>query len=258
MACITHASGTNGSTYFTPVSSAIANIGTSTSLGYTIAFVVLPTVSGGCDFGGTTNNGLTNFYALLGVDTSGLLGDDDSTANTITPSPALNSTDWFYIVLTYPGGANNTTPIRFHWKDLTTAGNWTHTNGGNCHLVGSGSTSNLWIVGTQSSSGGDWGNRACTYGLSAGWGTVALSDAQVEALSPNAVSTSKTSDAWNSAAGHPDLLIECTSTGYKTDIGANPSTYSTDANWTLTGANPTGWTFDGTGASTDLNVYRIN
>ena len=59
----------------------------------------------------------------------------------------------------------------------------------------------------------------------------------------------KTSDWWNHPAGEPTLLIECTSTTL-TDIGANPSTFNSLGGTTpptLTGLDPTGWTFDGQG-----------
>ena len=58
----------------------------------------------------------------------------------------------------------------------------------------------------------------------------------------------KTSDWYNHAAGHPTTLIEYTS-ATPTDIGADPSTFSTIGNGAMTGPDPTGWTFDGQGVS---------
>ena len=248
---LTHANSVDGTTLFTPVSSAIANIGTSTTLGWTSAFVALMGASGGTDIGGMYDSTAANFYNLMGINSSSYLGVDDSTAN-LNGTAFWNATSWFYVVVTYPGGASGTQKLTFHWKDLTLAGSWTHQAAASANYVvkGSGSTTNIWCIGTQNGTSSDWNDRAISIGLCAAWGTVALTNAQVEALSPNAAATSKTSDAYNNAAGKPDMLIECTSTGYETDIGNHPSTFSSTANWTLTGANPTGWTFDGVGTAT--------
>lgn len=126
---------------------------------------------------------------------------------------------------------------------LGSAESWTHidypaANGG--LQAGPGTGTGFYLLGNYD---GAWfkGDIA----LLGIWSGVRLSDANWEDL----WISKKTSDWWNNPAGQPNTLIEFTSTS-PTDIGANPVSSIVVTGATATGADPTGWTFDGRGSVT--------
>jgi len=236
MATLYNASpGTNFAT-FTPISTALNNL--QAGAGTIAALVGKDSGAGGIDCCGLLNSARTNWYHALQFKGS-QLEDDDGIVGLIETPTWTPTTNWYIVVVTWASG---TVTERFHHVNQTTPAGWTHSNatgnnGGN--RAGPG-TNGHWEIGYFLDNSGSGG-----IALSAAWAGVALSDAQCAELSVN----NKTSDWWNNSGGQPTTLIECTSLTL-TDIGANPSTFSTIGGLTL--ANPAGgaptWTFDGRGA----------
>ncbi len=170
--------------------------------------------------------------------------------DTNIPHTGTTANDFYISALNWASGD---VLDRAHFSTkITGAGTFTHvdadaTNGG--VRAGPGAGTGFFHVGDYDTNPFD----GCI-GLVGVWVGVKLTDGQIEAL----ITNKKTSDWWNSAAGHPDTLIELTSTTM-TDIGANPvSTITVNGSVAATGANPTGWTFDGRGSVvvTDTTTRR--
>lgn len=241
----------NGSAWwFNPISSALTALpngpGTIVSL-WQAASTGSP-LNG--DIGGLTDGSgsstIANWYHTITAHATGFLGggnlaDDDGTVGPGLPTsdPTYVNGDWWILVVTWPG---TTAVERFSYVDLS-VGTWSHVNTSQVNggiRAGPSTTVGQWNVGYS----GDFPIVSNTVALQAAWPGVQFSDAQAEALLVN----SKTSDWWNSAAGNPTLLIECTSTT-PVDIGLHPSTFKQLAGTaTLTGGVPPGWQFDGHGS----------
>ena len=223
---------------FTPISSALNNL--PNGAGTIAALFNRQSSTAAQDVTGLVTTSLSDWYHTLTFNTDRLFDDDGLVGLFETPTFS-STTGWYIIVVTWPAGG--AALDRFHHVYQTTPAGWTHSpssanNGGN--RAGPGTSSGAFRIGYM----GDNNHTSSSYiALVAAWAGVALSDAQCAELSVN----NKTSDWWNNSGGQPTLLIECTSTT-PTDIGANPSTFSSIGSLTLTGPNPT-WTFDGRGAT---------
>jgi len=223
---------------FTPISSALN--GLPNGAGTIAALINRQSATANQDMTGLVNTGLTNWYHTLTMLNDRLFSDDGIVGETETPT-WVTTTGWYIIVVTWPSGG--AALDRFHHVYQTTPAGWTHSNsaannGGN--RAGPGTSNGAWRIGYMA----DNNHTSSTYyALVAAWAGVALSDAQCAELSVN----NKTSDWWNNSGGQPTLLIEC-NTATPTDIGANPSTFSSIGGLTLTGSDPT-WTFDGHGSA---------
>lgn len=210
----------------------------------TIAILWKPLLTAsGSDGAGLTDNGAPGaWYHAHGITTSKWY-DDDGVA-TIVNTTAPTAGNWHVSVVTWPAGA--AALERFHWQDITAAGAWTHENStGNNSGNRAGPATGWFRVGAYNDANMTSGTQIALVGA---WAGTQLSDAQCAALTAN----KRTSDWYNSAAGPPTLLSEIT-TLTPTDIGTNPSAFSS-ANSTTTGltvgGDPAGgWLFDGIGGA---------
>ena len=223
---------------FTPISSALSNL--PNGAGTIIALVRKTFTSSGQDVAGLQNSAATAWYHGLQHGNDQSLADDDGITSTFTGASFTinNTTDWMWIACDWPAGATGTTE-RYHYFNHTAGGSWSHqnsssNNGGN--RAGPG-TSGWLRIGNF----GDQANGCMDCALIAIWAGVRFADA-------NYSDWTKTSQLYNHSAGTPTTLIEMISTS-PTDIGANPSTYSSSnsSGTALTGSNPPNFTFDGTG-----------
>ena len=222
---------------FTPISSALS--GLPNGAGTIAALFNRQAALASQDVTALVNSALTNWYHSLTFLSDHLFDDDGIVGVNETPT-WTTTTGWYIIVVTWPSGG--AALDRFHHVYQTTPAGWTHSNsaannGGNRAGPGTGGHFRIGYAGDNNHSSSTY------YALVAAWAGVALSDAQCAELSVN----NKTSDWWNNSGGQPTLLIEC-NTATPTDIGANPSTFSSIGGLTLTGADPT-WTFDGRGSA---------
>lgn len=133
----------------------------------TIAALIKPTNTGGTR---EVVGGLTGGAA----ETYGLLFDsgDYYCVNLFTSGRTVTNNDWQWIVMTKATGS--VTP-RWHFRDVTTAGAWVHSNAGGNANNGSSPTATLYVGGLN-------GSRFLVGFIAAlaVWGTE-LNDAQVEA-----------------------------------------------------------------------------
>lgn len=227
---------------FTPISTSINNL--PNGAGTLAALVRRDSLADGDDICGLNNSTRTAFYMdLTSAVTTGFPGLDDGTsllapASGATPA-GVTANDFFILVGGWPSGIAT---VRFHISStMGAAESWTHVNStGNkvADRAGPGATGKF--SGAYNNSLGALNGD---FALMAAWPGVRFADADAEAL----WISKKTSDWWNHPAGHPSLLVEC-NTLTPTDIGSDPSTFSTVGDATLTGLDPTGWTFDGRGA----------
>lgn len=236
----------NGWADFNPVSAALGAL--SNGPGTIVALVRKTTAGTVGDHAGLVDaTTATTWYHTLATAGSGNSADDDGIVfvQGTAVLPAGSTADDFCIhAVTWPGGAGGAAE-RFHISSkMGAAESWTHENSVNnngADHAGPGTSGHFMLGNT-----GD-GAFVGDIALVAVWAGVQLTDLEIEDLWVS----KQTSDWYNHAAGTPDLLIECTSTS-PTDIGGNPSTFSAlggTTTPTLTGLDPTGWTFDGQGSS---------
>jgi hypothetical protein len=244
MATLYNASPGQNFATFNPVSSALANL--PNGAGTIAALYAKDASTGGVDLSGLVTGAAaspTDWYHS--VSHQNAAGMDDDGLVVITSSLSTGTTtDWCVIAVTWPAGG--AAVERFHITDQTTHGAWQHANSGNNggNRAGPTTANGRWRIGYFADNQGSFG-----IGLSACWAGVVLTDLQIEELDNN----NRTSDWWNCSGGQPTLLVECTSTTL-TDIGANPSTFSSIGGMTI--ANPVigapTWNFDGRGATTPV------
>ena len=168
---------------------------------------------------------------------SGCGWSDDSTQIAYEPDPALAVGKWYILVATNtsPGTSSDLT---LYIKNLTDATAWEISGA----LTGLAVTASTTDVSIGNGGASDFGTNGASWALVGIWAGVALSSAQVQALSTNM----RTSDWYGNAGGHPDFLVECTSLTTLTDIGAHPSAYVANSNLSLV-ADTSGWNFNGQG-----------
>lgn len=202
---------------------------------------------------GVTNSARNNRYLNVGNNSDaggGALAVDitGGSCHSTTMIQVNSSTIWYLMVATRPAGTSQT--VRFHWKDITTPGTLTHENASvansTSNAAGPGTSGIMQIGGVTN--GGEWWQGSV--GLVGVW-TVNMSDADVAALLTNL----KTSDWYNHSAGTPVFLSE-TKSATPTDLISSASI--SVATPSLTGPEPTGWTFDGVGGGAPIDISVIN
>jgi hypothetical protein len=232
---------------FTPISSALANLPNAAG---TIVVLTKKSVLGQVDFAGLTDSGPTNWYHSLSQDAVDLLWDDDglaAAANLKASSAATDdTTNWWLYAGDWAGGAAGVE--RFHWRNQTTAGTWTHspaagTNGGMRTGPGTGGWLRLGFTGDESA-----GSKAMA--VVAIWAGTRFADA-------NYGTWSKTSDLNGHALGAPTFLCELTATTLVDLKGGSTYSSTNSTGTTLTGANPDNWTMDGLGSAVRPPARRI-
>lgn len=248
MSCLAF-NGTSDFVRFTAISSALANLPNGAATMAALCRIPGPQGAGAsADICGLTNSAHSNWYHTLSVSGANARGVDDdgqviiqSTNTTLGFNAQSSSGANNYVIyaVTWTGGS---TTERFHLSsNMGSAESWTHdvTTGNNGALrAGPGTTGHFQIGYSWS-----WGFFGGDVALVGVWAGVALSDVQCQDLWVN----KKTSDWYTHAAGTPTTLIECNTTT-PVDIGSAPSTFSALTTPALTAPDPTGWTFDGTGA----------
>jgi hypothetical protein len=225
---------------FTPISAALSNLpngaGTMIVLHHKVA------TGAGADYCGLLNSAASAWYHTLSQQfgPTVLIDDDGLTGPVSSTTPTIDSTNWWWYTVDWPAGA--AALERFHYRNHTSGGSWTHSNstgnnGGNRAGPGTGGWFRI----------GDTDDEATVVGrdiaLVAVWAGTRFADGDYGTWT-------KTSDLYNHALGKPTLLVEGTSTT-PVDIGLNPSTYSgaNSSGTTLTGGDPPTFTFDGQGSA---------
>jgi hypothetical protein len=164
-------------------------------------------------------------------DDDGLVGPAESATYAYTAG------QWLLLVCSWPG--SGAALERFDCKNITAGSAWVHNNSsGNNGGLRAGSGTRFLRVGFFADNGG-----SNEIGLVGVWAGTQLTSLQSEELAANL----RTSDWWNCSGGQPTALVELNTTT-PTDIGASASAFNSIGTLTLTGGDPTGWTFDGRGA----------
>lgn len=155
-----------------------------------------------------------------------------------------------FFILVFDWGTGDATE-RLHVSGaIGSAESWGHDNSDDINgglQTGPGTGTGYFHIGNYD--GGPW---LGDFALVAIWAGTRFSDADAEALWINKATT----DWWNHSAGQPDTLIEL-NTATPTDIGSDPASSITLSGPTLTGADPTGWTFDGRGPPVIRHDYSL-
>jgi hypothetical protein len=234
--------GTTAQVIFNPISSALSNMPNAQA---TIAAIAR--------FGATGNNicelrepsgGGANWYHGMGFEAGADIIDDDGTSfvtyNTNIATPASGAGNYRIFSVDWATSAGTSTGNSHYSSLFSAAESWTHTTSTGtvaANRAGPGTTGRFFI---GSEGGGRWFTGEIA--LIGVWAGVRFTNTQAEELWINL----RTSDWYNHSAGQPTMLVELTSTT-PVDIGANPSTLNVVTAATATGADPTGWTFDGQG-----------
>lgn len=223
---------------FTPVSSALN--GLPNGSGTMIVLIKKITAGTAQDFSGLTDNGGPGaWYHCLWQDTSDKLNDDDGLAIIAATAAATDdNTNWWWYAVDWQ--ATGSTTERFHWRNHTSGGSWTNSDSTGNRGANRSTTGTIWFrIGAF----GDGGGGNMDIALVAVWAGTRFTDSDYGTWT-------KTSDLYNHALGKPTMLIECNASTL-TDIGLNPSTYSSanSTGTTLTGGDPPTWTFDGVGSA---------
>jgi len=223
---------------FSPLSSALGSLMNGAG-----TIVLLARLGGRGGLFSVEDSGHVNINPGFSIDGSNKLNEDDnaalSTATTAVGTSTAGAGNYRVVALDWASGAASLS--RFHWSTvLSGAQTFTHdpaaANNGGTH-AGPGTSGHLRI-GTGTTEGTFLGEIA----LAAAW-TQRFADGDYAALLTN----DRTSDWWNHPVGQPITLIEL-NTLTPVDIGSAPSTLNTVVGGTLTGADPSPWTFDGRGA----------
>lgn len=234
---------------FTPISTALSNVYNGAG-----TWAVLARVGDQGDLLGLRNAGPgATYYHTLSSQTPAVFDADDGVVLIVASAGHAFQTagagNYKIVVGDWQAGAASTE--RFHWSSLMSAAeSWTHSSssGNNGGTKAGPGTNGVFSIGNAASDG----PSAAEIALVGVWSGTRFSDTDVTNLWVN----KRTSDWYNHPAGVPTTLIELTSTT-PIDIGSSPSTFSSIVGGAVAGgADPTGWTFDGTGAtvSTELDT----
>jgi hypothetical protein len=152
---------------------------------------------------------------------------NESNFGTGNGTPVL--TDWMWAC--YSKASGSVKP-RWHFRNLTTAGAWSHTD--DSANVGdlSGPLSGLVIGGRQAGTSGFIGSAAAlaTY-------TGVLTDAQIEAAAVSALALKAASPNWGV------LLNQASTTTAVTDLSGNGATQASISGTTVDASEPPGWSY---------------
>lgn len=232
---------------WTPISTTMANIRNQTN-GYTIIILIKKDVLGGVDYCGLMNSGNTAWYHSLSQTSTDNLWDDDGVVSTTCSVAATDDTSnwWWYAV----DGSNTAALERYHWRNQTSLGSWTHNNssGNGTSSLATPGTSGKWRVGDMFDEGL---NGTFSGALCAVWANTRFADSDYG-------SWTKTSDLYNHPTkGTPDFISELTSTSPVDLTGNNTYSAASSAGTILGGGDPDNFTFDQTGgaATTPFQVF---
>lgn len=219
---------------FTPISSALGALPNGPG---TMVVLLKKTVLGNQDYVGLTDSGLTTWYHGLTQDTSDFLYDDDSALVVATAAATDDTTNWWLYAVDWPSGTAQVE--RFHWRNQTSAGAWTHSNStGNNTGQRAGPGTGGWL---RLGYFGDEATGAKDYAVCAIWAGTRFTDSDYG-------SWTKTSDLYNHPLGPPTFLCELTAATLVDLIGGSTYSSANSSGTTLTGADPANWTMDGVGS----------
>lgn len=166
---------------------------------------------------------------------------DVTSSHTIT----TNVSDYWILVVARISDTAATTSTRFHWRNLSQLGNWTHSDATSSVAAAFSSSATALRIACYSNAAdlSPWVYAAC------GAFNYALSDAQVEAAFGANGAALATSDIWTASGGAPVALIECNvAAASLVDLAGNATSIAVGGAPTLnTGEAPANYTFDGTG-----------
>lgn len=222
---------------FTPISAAL---GALSNVAGTIVVLFKNTVTGGEDYAGVTNSGSTAWYHALSHSNGATAFDDDQpTAVFSTANPGEDTTNWWIWGVDWPLGTAQTE--RFHWRNQTTLSSWTPdpASAANSGQRAGPGTSGWMVIGYF----GDYGVGQKDIAVVAVWAGTRFADSDYGLWT-------KTSDLYNHPKGPPSFLCEVTATTLIDLIGGSTYSSANSSGTTLTGANPSNWTFDGLGFPT--------
>lgn len=233
---------------FTPISSALANLPNGPG---TLIALVRNTAVGATsdDVCGLLDSGGGNWYHSLllgsGFTASNALTDDDGLVGVNAGVTTSTGSDWFFYAIDWGTG---TATESGHSRDLTTGGSWTHANSAanNGGLRAGPGTSGWFRIGYT----GDGTIDGLDIGVIAVWAGTRFSTSDYGTWT-------KTSDLYNHALGHPTFLCECNASTLVDLIAGSTYSSANSSGTALTGADPTGWTFDGTGTVTETPAPNL-
>jgi hypothetical protein len=227
---------------FTPISTALGTTGASTG---TMIVLTHKSVLGGTDFCGVLSSGISDWWHALAQANDDVLTDDEGQSSSFATSAMADDTsNWWWIGMDWPNG---TAGNRFHWRNHTTAGSWTHTGG--------------------STSGADRGSNPGTGGwMNIGWMNDNATGTKDIAICAVWIGTrfadgdygtwTKTSDLYKHALGPPSFLCELTSSTPVDLMGLSTYSSANSTGTTLVGADPPSFTFDQIGPVTIVEQYQ--
>lgn len=230
---------------FTPVSSALANLPSGAG---TIVALFKKTVLGGIDLNALTDPTPGAWYHGLYI--GGTWSDDDGLALMSSTLGAPDDiTNWWVIGVDWAAGGPSIE--RFHWRNQSTLGAWTHdpatgNNGGTRAGPPTTGPGAGWLrLGYM----GDNSTGSKDMAICAIWAGTRFADSDYGAWT-------KTSDLYNHAKGPPTFLCEMNATTLVDLIGGSTFSSANSSGTTLTGADPVNWTMDGIGSAIVLPPRR--
>jgi hypothetical protein len=220
---------------FTPISSALASLHNGAG---TVVILGHRTTAVNTDWCGLTDSGPSTWYMTLsqqdGPDK--LWSDTNHVAAVAAAGADSDATDWWWHAIDWPGG---TATEATRWRDHSTGGTWSRSDTGNDGGNVAASTSDWFRIGFS----GDESGTGKDIAVVAAWAGIRFADADYGTWT-------KTSDLYNHARGTPSLLVECNATTLVDLIGGSTYSSANSSGTTLTGGNPTSYTFDGVGSAT--------
>lgn len=192
-----------------------------------------------CGLKDSTGSGADWFHGLCQNGTDFYFDDDGQVGAAAAAADTDDTTNWHFAAVDWPGGSN--VIERYHWRNQTTLGGWTHSNSpaNGSARAGPSAAAGRFFIGYI----GDGSASTKAQAIVAVWPNTRFSDADYGTWT-------KTSDLYNHPLGPPEFLSELTSLT-PTDIGAGGAVYDSanSVGGTLTGADPDNWTMDGRGAA---------
>lgn len=227
-----------GKKVFTPIPSAL---GQTTANPGTLIVLGRKETAGSADWAGITASGQGDWFHGLGQSGATFLDDDGAISLAATSSAPNDTTDWWWLAVDWP----TTGTVRFHWRDHTTGGTWSHENSANSHTSRAGSGTGGWMnIGYI----GDNSTPTRSIAVVGVWAGTRFSDSDYGTWD-------STSDLKNHALGQPTFLCECTSTTPVDIMGGSTYDSLNSTNVALTGVNPPSFTFDGSAPVTIVEQY---
>ncbi len=231
---------------FTPISSTLANLQNGPG---TMVVLVKKSATSNADYVGLTDSGPANWYGSVNHDlTDNLRCDRNHVYSQAATSATDDTTNWWLYAADWAGGGVAALD-RFHWRNQTALGSWTHQpSGANGSAAAAGPGTSGWLrLGYNNDESGAGKSIAVV----AIWAGVRFADADYS------TAWDRTSDLYNHAAGIPSFLCELTATTLVDLTGGSTYSSANGVGTTLTGADPDNWTLDGVGpANPQVNAIR--